>query len=114
MSYSREATANRVPGHPLILAAGGTPGRLVSTPVVENGEVAAAAGGRGGDDDDDDDDDNNDDNEEDGDDKGKQKPSGGDIILVPRAERRRDHRGMASITTIIGGDRKRKATGEPI
>ena len=115
MSYSREATANRVPGHPLILAAGGTPGRLVSTPVVENGEVAAAAGGGGGDEDDDDDNDNNDDDDdEDGNDKGKQKPLGGGIILVPRAERRRDHRGMARVTTIIGGDRKRKATGEPV
>ena len=62
MFYSREATANRVPGHPLILAAGGTPGRLVSTPVLENGEVAAAARGGGGDDDNDDD--NNDDNDD--------------------------------------------------
>jgi hypothetical protein len=34
------------------------------------------------------------------------------IILVPRAECRRDHRGMVSVTTIIG-DRKRKATGGP-
>ena len=52
--------------------------------------------------------------DEDGDDEGKQKPSGGGIILVPRAEPRRDHRGMARVTTIIGGDRKRKATGEPV
>jgi hypothetical protein len=100
--YSREATANRVPGQPLILTASG---RLVSTPVLENVEVAAAAGGGGGDDDNDDD--------EDGDDQGKQKPSGGGIMLVPRAERRSDHRGMASVTTIIG-DRKRKAMGEPV
>ena len=109
MLYSREATANRVPGHPLILAAGGTPGRIVSTPVLENGEVAAAAGGGGGDDDDDDD--NDDDDDEDGNDEGKQKPSGGGIILVPRAERQSDHLGMVSVTTIIG-DRKRKVTGE--
>ncbi len=111
MLYSGEATANRVPGHPLILAAGGMPGRLVSTSVLENGEVAMAAGG--GDGDDDDNDDNNDDDDEDGNDEGKQKPSGGGIILVLRAERRSDHRGMASVTTIIG-DRKRKATGEPV
>jgi hypothetical protein len=110
--YSHEATANRVPGH----AAGGTPGRLVSTPVLENVEVAAAARGGGGDDDDNDDNnDNNYDNDnEDGDDKRKQKLSCGGVKLVPRAERRRSHRGMARVTTIIGGDRKRKATGEPV
>jgi hypothetical protein len=82
--YSHEATANRVPGHPLVLAAGGTPGRLVSTPVLENGEVVAAA--RGGDgDDNNDDNDNDDDDNEDGNNKRKQKPSGGGVILVPRA-----------------------------
>ncbi len=113
MHYSHEATANRVPGHPLVLAAGGTPGRLVSTPVLENVEVAVAARGVGGDDDVDDDD-NDDDDDEDGDDERKRKPSGGGVILVPRAERRRDHRGMASVTTIIGGDCKRKVTGEPV
>jgi hypothetical protein len=106
--YSREATAKKAPGQPLILTA---LGRLVSTPVLENVEVAAAAGGGGGDNDDDDDDD--DDDDEDGDDEGIQKPSGGGIMLVPRAERRSDHRGMASVTKIIG-DRKRKATGEPV
>jgi len=114
VQYSHEATAKRVPGHPLVLVPGSLPGRLVSTPVLENVEVAAAAGGVGGDDDYDcDKDDDDDDDDEDGDDKGKQKPSGGGVKLVPRAERRRDHRGMARVTTIIGGDRKRKATGEP-
>ncbi len=98
-------------GHPLVLVPGSLPGRLVSTPVLENVEVAAAAGGLGGDNDDDDDDDNN---NEDGDKEGKQKPSGGGVILVLRDELRCDHRGMASVTTIIGGDRKRKATGEPV
>ena len=110
MHYSREATANRVPGQPLILTASG---RLVSTPVLENVEVAAAAGGGGGDDDNDDNDNDDDEDDKDGDDEGKQKPTGGGIMLVPRAERRSDHRGMASVTTIIG-DRKRKATGEPV
>ena len=114
MQYSHEATAKRVPGHPLVLVPGSLPGRLVSTPVLENVEVAPAARGVGGDDDDDDDDDDKDGNDKDGDNKGKQKSSGGGVILVPRAERRRDHRGMARVTTIIGGDRKRKATGEPV
>ncbi len=50
MHYSREVTANRAPGQPLILTASGS---LKSTPVVENVEVAAAAGGRGGQSDDD-------------------------------------------------------------
>ena len=45
--------------------------------------------GAGDNDDDDDDDSDNDDDDDDND--GKQKPSGGGIILVPRAERRRDH-----------------------
>ncbi len=45
MLYSREATANRVPGQPMIFTA---PGRFESAPVVENVEVAAAAGGAGG------------------------------------------------------------------
>jgi hypothetical protein len=87
------------------------PGRLASTPVFDNGEVAAAAGGVGGDDDDDNDNDNDD---EDGDNEGEKKPLGGGVKLVPRGELRRDHRGMASVTTIIGGDRKRKATGDPV
>ncbi len=97
----------------MVLVPGSLPGRLVSTPVLENGEVAAAAGDDD-DDDDDNDDDDDDDNDEDDDDEGKQKPSGEGVILVPRAERRRNHRGMARVTTIIGGDRKRKATGEPV
>ena len=83
-----------------------------------NGEVvAAAAGGGGGDDDDDDndDDDDVDDDDDDGDDNnnGKQKPSGGDIILVPRAECQRDHRGMASVTTMIGDRKERRRMGPP-
>ncbi len=115
MQYSHEATAKRVPGHPLVLVPGSLPGRLVSTPELENGEDAAAAG-----DDNDhgnydcDEDGDDDDDDEDGDDEGKQKPSGGGVKLVPRGELRRDHRGMASVTTIISGDRKRKATGEPV
>ncbi len=93
MQYSRDAAANLVIGHPLVLVPGSLPGRLESTPVFDNGEVAAIAGGVGGDDDDDDDDDddNNDDNEyEDGDDEEEKKPPGGGIKLVPRAERRRE------------------------
>jgi hypothetical protein len=69
-------------GHPLVLVPGSLPGRLESTPVFDNGEVAAFAGGVGGDDDDDDDDD-----DEDGDDEEEKKPSGGGVKLVPRAER---------------------------
>jgi len=116
LCYSHEATANREPGQPLVFTA---PGRFESAPVgYFNVEVAAAAGrGRGdgdNDDDDDDDDDDNDDDDDDDDDNddGNQKPSGGGIILVPRAECRCDHRGMASVTTTIG-NRKRKATGGP-
>ena len=45
MHYSREATAKRAHGQPLILTA---LGRFQSAPVVENMEVAAAAGGGGG------------------------------------------------------------------
>ena len=45
MHYSREATANRVPGQPLVFTA---PGRFVSAPVVENVEVAAATRSGGG------------------------------------------------------------------
>ena len=113
MLYSCEASANRAPGQPLVFTA---PGRFESPGGYFNVEVAAAAGGGGGDDnDDDDDDDDNDDDDDDDDDNnnGKQKPSGGGIILVPRAERRRDNRGMASVTTLIG-DRKRKATDGPV
>ena len=51
---------------------------------------------------------------EDGDDKEEKKPSGGGVKLVPRAERRRDHRGMASVTTIISGSQKRKATDDSV
>jgi hypothetical protein len=43
--YSREATAKRAPGQPLILT---VLGRFQSAPVVENMEVAVAAGGGGG------------------------------------------------------------------
>jgi hypothetical protein len=43
--YSREATANRAPGQPMIFTA---PGRFELTPVVENVEVAAATGGNRG------------------------------------------------------------------
>ncbi len=50
MHYSREATAKRAPGLPLILTA---LGRFESAPVVENVEVSAAAGGGGGQRDDD-------------------------------------------------------------
>jgi hypothetical protein len=50
-TYSREATANRVPGQPMIFTA---PGRFELAPVVENVEVAAAVGGAGGGDSDDD------------------------------------------------------------
>ena len=112
LRYSREATAKRAPGQPLIFTA---PGRFKSAPVgYFNVEVAAAAGrGRGDNDDydnDNDDDDNG--NDDDDNDDGNQKPSGGGIILVPRAERRRDHRGMASVTTRIK-NRKRKATDGP-
>ena len=113
LRYSREATANRAPGQPLEFTA---PGRFESAPVgYFNVEVAEAAGrGRGDNDGDDsnDDDDDDDGNDNDDNDAGNQKPSGGGIILVPRAERRRNHRGMASVTTTIG-DRKRKATGGP-
>ncbi len=78
MQYSHEATAKRVPGHQLVLVPGSLPGKLVSTPVLENVKVAAAAGGVGGDDDYDcNEDDDNDDNNEDGNDEGKQTPSGG-------------------------------------
>ncbi len=113
MQYSRDAAADRVIGHPLVLVPGSLPGRLASTHVFDDGEVAAAAGGVGGDDNDDDDDDDDDDNE-DGDGEREKKPLGGGVKLVPRGELRCDHRGMASVTTIIGGDRKRKATGDPV
>ena len=119
MHYSREATANRAPGQPLVFTA---PGRFESAPAgYFNVEVAAAVGGGGGDDNDDDDndddnnDDDNDDNNDDDDDNdnGKQKSLGGGIILVPRAECRCDHQGMASVMTMIV-DRKRKATDGPV
>ena len=45
MYYSREATAKRAPGQPLVFTA---PGKFESAPVVENMEVAVAAGGAGG------------------------------------------------------------------
>ena len=84
-------------------------------PVFDNGEVAAIAGGVGGDDDDDNDDDNNDDDDdEDGNKEEGKKPSGGGIKLVPRGELRRDHRGMASVTTIIDAVRKRKGTDDSV
>ncbi len=108
MQYSRDAAANLVIGHPLVLVPGSLPGRLKSIPVFDNGEAAAIVGGVGGDDKDDDvnddDNDNDDDDEyEEGDDEEEKKPSGGGVKLVPRAECRRNHRGMASVTTIISG-----------
>ena len=115
MQYSRDAAENTVIGPPLVLVPGSVPGRLKSIPVVDNGEVATIAGGVGGDDDDnDDDDDDDDDDNEDNDDEDERKPSGGGIRLVPRAERRRGHQGMASVTTIISGGRKRKAMGDSV
>ena len=45
MHYSREATANRAPGQPMVFTA---PGRFESAPVVENIDVAPATGGGGG------------------------------------------------------------------
>ena len=83
----------------------------MSTLVVDNGEVATVAGGVGGDDDDDDD---NNGDDEDGNDEEEKKPSGGVIKLVPRGELRRDHRGMASVTTIIDAVRKRKGTDDSV
>ena len=117
MQYSHDAAAKRVIGYPLVLVPGSLPGRLASTPVLDNGEDAASS-----DDDDDhgdcdcdcDEDDGDDDDDKDGNDEGEKKPSGGGVKLVPRGELRRDHRGMASVTTIISGDHKRKATGEPV
>ena len=107
MQYSRDAAANVVVGHPLVLVPGSLPGRLISTPVLENGEVAAAAG-------DDDDDDNDADDDEDGDDEDEKESSGGGVKLMPRGELRRDHRGMASVTTIIDAVRKRKGTDDSV
>jgi hypothetical protein len=66
VQYSRDAAANEVVGHPLVLVPGSLPGRLVSTPVFDNGEDATVAGDVGGDDDDDNDDKGD---NEDGDDK---------------------------------------------
>ncbi len=100
MHYSREATAKKAPGQPLVVTALGI---FESAPVVENMEVAAAAVSGGGD--------SNDGLSGHAD--HKQKPLGGGIILMPRSECRSDHRGMGSVTTAIG-DRKRKATGGPI
>ncbi len=100
MHYSREATAEKAPGQPLVFTASG---KFESAPVVENMEVAAAAVSRGGD--------SNDGLSSHAD--HKQKPSGGGIILVPRSERQSNHRGMGSVTRMIG-DRKRKVTGGPI
>ena len=119
MKYGRDAAENKVLGPPLVLVPGGIAGKLKSIPVVDNGEVAAiagvVAGVIGGDDDDNDEDDDNDnDGDEDDDDEDERKPSGGGIRLVPRAERRRGHRGMASVTTIISGGRKRKATDDSV
>ncbi len=115
MQYSHDAAAKRVIGYPLVLVPRSLPGRLASTPVLDNGEDAASSDdddNHGGYDCDEDNDD--DDNDKDGDNEGEKKPLGGGVKLVPRAERRRDHRGMARVTTIIGGDRKRKATGDPV
>jgi hypothetical protein len=113
LRYSREATANRAPGQPLVFTA---PGRFESAPVgYFNVEVAAAAGGNGGD--------------SDGDMSIRSLVApvvenveaaaaavgdgGVGIIFVPGSERRSDHRGMRSVTTTIG-DRKRKATDGPV
>jgi hypothetical protein len=98
--YSCEATAKKATGQTLVFTASG---KFESAPVVEDMEVAAAAVSGGGD--------SNDGLSGHAD--HKQKPSGGGIILMPRSERRSDHRGMASVTTIIGG-RKRNAMGGPI
>ncbi len=88
MQYSRDAAANLVIGHPLVLVPGSLPGRLESTPVFDNWEVAAIAGGIGGEDDDDNgDDDDDDDEDEDGNEEEEKKPSGGGVKLVPRAKR---------------------------
>jgi hypothetical protein len=81
----------------------------MSTPVFDNEEVAAIAWGVGGNDNNDDD---NNGDDEDGDDKEEKKPSGGVIQLVPRGELRRNHRGMASVMTIIDAVRKRKGTDD--
>ena len=48
MQYSRDAAENTVIGPPLVLVPGSLPGRLESTPVFDNGEVATVAGGGGG------------------------------------------------------------------
>ena len=101
MLYSRETTANRAPGPPLVYTESGI---FKSALVAENAEVAAAARGGGGGGGGDDDDDNDDDDDDDDDD-----PPGGGIILVPGSERQSDHRGVTSITIIIRS-RKRKAT----
>ena len=119
MKYSRDAAENKVLGPPLVLVPGGIAGKLKSIPVVDNGEVAAIAGvvavviGGDDDDNDEDDDDDNDDDEDD-DDEDERKPSGGGIRLVAGAQHRRGHRGMASVTTIISGVRKRKATDDSV
>ena len=106
MLYSRKAFANKAAGQPLVHTA---PRVFESAPAgYFNVEGAVAAGGGSGDNNDDDDDDDNDNNN-----NGKQKPSGGGIILVPRAERQRDHRGMVSVTTMTG-DHKRNATDGPV
>ena len=52
MHYSREATARKAPGQPMVFTA---TGRFESASVVESIEAASAAGGGGGDGDDDDD-----------------------------------------------------------
>ena len=120
MKYSRDAAENKVLGPPLVLVPGGIAGKLKSIPVVDNEEVAAiagvVAGVIGGDDDDNDDEDDDDDNDgdEDDDDEDERKPSGGGIRLVAGAQHRRGHRGMASVTTIISGVRKRKATDDSV
>jgi hypothetical protein len=82
LDYSREATANRAPGQPLVFTA---PGVFKPAPAgYFNVEVAAAAGGGGGsgggggDDDDDDDDDDD-----------------GKMFLKSRADRKRKFRGKS-------------------
>jgi hypothetical protein len=115
VQYSHDAAAKRVIGHTLVLVPGSLPGRLALTPVFDNGEDAASPDDVDNHGDNNCDEDNDDvDNDKDGDDEGEKKPSGRGVKLMPRGELRHDHRGMASVTTIIGGDRKRKATGDPV
>ena len=111
MFYSREATANRAPGPPLVYTESG---RFESALVAENVEVAAAAGGGGDDDDDDDnvnsapvggDDDDDDDNDDVesapvGGDDDDDDDDGDDVESAPVAE----NVGVAAAAGRAGGD----------